>query len=87
MMTRVHTNQDDQAKVRLETVPEVLTMIEVAKILRCSKAHVCNVIAGRVSSLPPLAHMSLGRRILVRRASLEQWMASLERLETSTNRR
>lgn len=63
---------------------EVLTLREVAGILRCSKAHVCNVIGGKVSSLPPLPHLSLGRRILVRRIALEHW---LESLEVSSDRR
>jgi radical SAM superfamily enzyme YgiQ (UPF0313 family) len=63
---------------------EILTLLEVAAILRCSKAHVCNVIGGRVASLPPLPHMSLGRRILVRRIALEQW---LERLEVYSDQR
>jgi len=67
-----------------EREPDVLTLTELARVLRCSKAHVCNVIGGRVLSLPPLPHMSLGRRILVRRIALEQW---LEGLEVSAKRR
>lgn len=54
--------------------PTILTLREVAQILRCSKAHVANVINGRVKGLPQLAHLSIGRRKLVRREWLEQWM-------------
>ncbi len=33
---------------------EILTIREVAEVLRCSKAHVCNVLRGRVQGLPRL---------------------------------
>jgi excisionase family DNA binding protein len=63
---------------------EVLTLAEAARVLRCSKGHLSNVVNGRVPSLPPLPHIALGRRILIRRAALEQW---LERLEQGGDRR
>jgi excisionase family DNA binding protein len=53
---------------------EILTIREVAEVLRCSKAHVCNVLRGRVQGLPKLNHLALGRRKLVRREWLDQWM-------------
>ncbi len=59
---------------------ELLTLTEVAMILRCSKAHLCNVLNGKVARLPPLPHVALGRRKLVRKVALEQW---LERVEDS----
>jgi len=58
--------------------PAVLTLAEVAKDLRSSKAHVCNIIAGRVRGLAPLAVLRLGRRILVRRSTLEEWKTQCE---------
>ena len=59
---------------------ELLTLTEASKVLRCSKAHLCNVLKGRVASLPPLPHVSLGRRTLIRRAILEQWIERLEQI-------
>src|SRR5690348_14325631 len=56
--------------------PTILTLKEVAQILRCSKAHVANVINGNVKGLPRLAHLAIGRRKLVRREWLNQWMES-----------
>lgn len=53
---------------------DILTITEVAEVLRCSKAHVCNVLQGRVQGLPKLTHFSLGRRKLVRREWLDAWM-------------
>ena len=58
---------------------DVLTITEVAIILRCSKAHVYNLINGAVSEVPRLPAMELGRRKVVRRGSLNQWMRDLER--------
>ena len=57
----------------------VLTVEEVAAELRCSKAHVYNIIAGKVEGVPPLPVLSLGRRKLVRRETLEDWQRRTER--------
>ena len=53
---------------------DVLTMAEVATILRCSKNHVSNVMNGKVPGLPTLTHFAMGRRKLVRREWLAEWM-------------
>jgi excisionase family DNA binding protein len=57
---------------------QILTVAEVALELRCSKAHVYNVIAGKVDGVRALPAISMGRRKLVRRASLEDWMETNE---------
>jgi excisionase family DNA binding protein len=51
----------------------VMTISEVACALRCSKAHVYNAINGRVSGVGRLPAITMGRRKLVRRSSLERW--------------
>jgi excisionase family DNA binding protein len=53
---------------------EILTIPEVAKILRCSKAHVANAINGRIRGMPQLTHIAMGRRKLIRREWLDRWM-------------
>ncbi len=60
----------------METAPEtsVLTIKQVAQILHCSKTHVANVLNGRVTGLPRLSHLNVGRRKLVRKDWLERWM-------------
>jgi hypothetical protein len=58
----------------VETTSNILTIKEVAAILRCSKAHALNVIDGKVRGLPKLTHLSLGRRKVVRKDWLDQWM-------------
>src|SRR5579875_812957 len=60
------------------TANEILTVTEVALELRCSKAHVYNVIAGKVDGVGALPAISIGRRKLVRRAALERWMMTNE---------
>ena len=55
---------------------EILTVAEIAVELRCSKAHVHNAIHGKVHGLPKLTHLTMGRRKLVRRDWLEQWLES-----------
>jgi excisionase family DNA binding protein len=52
----------------------VLTIRDIASILKCSKTHVANVINGKVSGIPRLAHIAVGRRKLVRREWFHQWL-------------
>ena len=54
---------------------EVLTVAEVAQRLRCSKAHVCNAINGKVKGVTPLPAIAMGRRKLVRSETLAAWLA------------
>jgi excisionase family DNA binding protein len=58
---------------------ELLTMAEVSKILHCSKAHICNLVAGRVRGCLPLPAIHMGRRTLVRREALQNWLQASER--------
>jgi excisionase family DNA binding protein len=57
---------------------EILTILEVAAELRCSKAHVYNAISGKVNNIKPLPAISMGRRKLVRRGTLEEWKRTNE---------
>lgn len=57
---------------------EILTMVQVAEDLRCSKSQVSNLINGRVRGVRPLAAIPLGRRKLVRRTTLEAWKCANE---------
>jgi excisionase family DNA binding protein len=58
---------------------EVLTVRDVAKELRCSVAHVYNVIDGKVKNVSRLPAIPMGRRKLVQRQSLEAWKETNER--------
>jgi len=62
----------------VEVLSEILTITEVAQVLRCSKAHVCNVVNGKVRNTPRLPAIRLGRRLPVRRETLELWKLANE---------
>jgi len=66
------------ANAELDSLPEVLTTREGAQVLRCSKAHFCNLLKGRVVGVPRLPCLRLGRRQLVRKASLKEWIEQVE---------
>ena len=53
---------------------QVLTFAQTAVYLRISKAHLSNVIAGKVPGVPPLRHVRAGRRILIKREWADQWL-------------
>ena len=59
-------------------VCEVLTVAEVAMFLRCSKAHVCEIINGQVNGTAPISSISAGRRKIVRMDSLLHGMSQYE---------
>ena len=63
----------------------LLTLATVAKLLHCSKAHVSNVIAGRVPGCLPIPAVRLWRRKLVRRESLVSWIERNERAAANGN--
>ena len=66
---------------------EILTASEVAADLRCSKAHVYNMINGKVEGVTPLPAITMGRRKLVRRSSLEQWKEANEQGQSDAKMR
>ena len=61
---------------------DLLTLAEVTELLHCSKAHVCKAVAGRVPGCPAIPAVSLGRRKLVRRATLLSWIERNEQSAT-----
>ena len=50
---------------------QILTVKEVARELRCSKAHVFNAIAGRLRNVTRLPAIRMGRRKLIRRTTVK----------------
>ncbi len=57
----------------------LLTLGETAELVRCSKAHLSNVVSGKVKGLPRLPVVRIGRRLLVRRDALALWLKEVER--------
>lgn len=65
---------------------DLLTLDQVAQVLHISKAHVSNVVAGRVDGCTPIPVLHLGRRKLVRRATLESWIEENDKIAASPER-
>ena len=62
----------------MTTADQILTVPEVAADLRVSKAHIYKVINGEVPGVVPLPAITIGRRRLVRRSTLEKWKQGSE---------
>jgi len=60
---------------------EIFTVRDVALELRCSVAHVYNVINGKVKNVSRLPAISIGWRKLIQRDSLEEWKKTNEQGE------
>ena len=60
----------------------VLNLAEAAALVRCSRAHLSNVVNGKVHGIPRLPTVRIGRRVLFRRESLEQWLQQVESMTT-----
>ena len=58
---------------------EILTAAQVAADLKCSKAQVYKAILGKVEGTSRLPAISMGRRKLIRRSSLERWKRANEK--------
>jgi predicted DNA-binding transcriptional regulator AlpA len=81
-VTAVSTSPNERTVPVVElkgaVVPSVLNLAEAATLVRCSRAHLCNVINGKVRGTPHLPTVRIGRRVLFRRESLEQWLREIE---------
>jgi hypothetical protein len=49
------------------------------------RAHICNIVAGRVRGCPPIPSVSLGRRKFVRREALQSWIERNEHAAANDN--
>ena len=65
--------KDDQ-----DSAAEILTLSEAAKFLRISRSHLLNILKGKVSGVPVLPYIRVGRKLLFRRAALQQWLREAE---------
>jgi len=62
-----------------------MKLTQAAEYLRLSKAHLSNVINGKVSVVPPLRHARIGRRILIRREWADEWLETAGQKSVLTN--
>jgi excisionase family DNA binding protein len=79
--TQPHDAADEVARV--ETNSPILTLRQAAAYLRVSKAHLLNATKGRIPGTPALRHARVGRRILFKRAWLDQWLEQIAKERNS----
>ena len=52
----------------------VMSLKQAAAYVQVSKAHLSNVLNGKVVGDPPLRSFSIGRRVLIKREWLDEWL-------------
>ncbi len=57
-----------------EQASSVLSLPEAAAYLQVSKAHLSNVINGKVRGVTPMRFVRMGRRILLKKEWIDQWL-------------
>jgi excisionase family DNA binding protein len=60
--------------IRTQEPSTVMTLQQAAAYLRISKAHLSNVIGGKVPGVQPMRSVRIGRRILIRQEWMDQWL-------------
>ena len=55
----------------------VMTLKQAAEYLRISKAHLSNILRGKVLGVPPLRCAHVGRRTLIKLAWADEWLEEL----------
>jgi excisionase family DNA binding protein len=62
-----------------------MTLTQTAAFLRISKTQLSNVINRRVPGVPPLRHARVGRRILIKREWVDDWLETAGQKVILTN--
>ena len=52
----------------------VLSLQQAAEYLQVSKAHLSNVINGKVPGVKPVRFFRMGRRVLIKREWIDEWL-------------
>ena len=63
----------------LRITSPVMTLKQAASYLQISKAHLSNVINGKVAGVTPVRCIRMGRRILIKREWIEEWLEVADR--------
>jgi excisionase family DNA binding protein len=63
--------------------PAVMSLNQAAHYLQVSKAHLSNVINGKVLGVKPVRSFRLGRRVLIKREWIDTWLEAANEVETA----
>jgi excisionase family DNA binding protein len=58
----------------LKVPSTIMSLMQAAEYLQVSKAHLSNVINGKVRGVTPIRSVRVGRRILIKREWLDHWL-------------
>lgn len=64
-----------------KTDSSVMSLKQAASYLQVSKAHLSNLINGKVTGVPPVRSFRLGRRVLFKREWIDAWIEAAARDE------
>ena len=64
----------DERMIQQTPQTPVLTLSQAACYLQISKAHLSNVINGKVPGVIPVRFFRMGRRVLIRREWIDEWL-------------
>ncbi len=78
-------NLANSGKAAAPAASNVLNLAEAAALVRCSRAHLSNVINGKVHGIPRLPAVRIGRRVLFRRESIDLWLQEVESMTPASN--
>jgi len=76
---KLDENTHRGAERQPQSCNSMLTLREAADVVRCSKAHLSNVIGGKIPGLPAPPVIRIGRRLLIRHDALIAWLKDVER--------
>lgn len=57
---------------------EIMDIKAAANYLGVSRSHLSHILAGKVPGVPAIPHVRAGRRALIRRAVIDQWVLQQE---------
>jgi len=71
-----------ETPVERRSAPTVMSLKQAANYLQVSKAHLSNVINGKVFGVRPVRSFRLGRRILIKREWIDTWLETTDQTTT-----
>ena len=57
---------------------EIMDIKAAANYLGVSRSHLSHILAGKVAGVPTIPHVRAGRRALIRRVVIDQWLLEQE---------
>ncbi|MCC6591029.1 MAG: helix-turn-helix domain-containing protein [Bryobacterales bacterium] len=79
MQSPIPENRVDAGSKPSGTPPREILDIKAAAIyLGVSRSHLSHLLAGKIPGLPAIPHVRAGRRALIRRAVIDNWLLQQE---------